>query len=202
MRIPLMLLKTPEDYYKFLGAVARASNHGIITSFGVFASIGFDGNINHKYPSKEYDFLNDVKDHPDLNMVIGVHGYYSSHPKDVNDGQCRHCLAAYARRTIRIDTHREYFPNLKWNVLRSLHSKVAVFWNGDKAIAIVGSRNFTNSPNHELSIVVQGDEALAVREYAQSLQEMSEPVDQGKLMEFLIEETGSDYCMQIMCGDG
>ena len=197
-----MLLKTPEEYYKFLTAVASKSQHGIITSFGVFAGIGFDGDINDKYPSKENEFLNSVKDHPDLNMLIGIHGYYSSYPKTLGDGKCRHCLAAYARRTIRIDTHREYFPNLKWSVLRSLHSKVATFWNGDNCISIVGSRNFTNSPNHELSVVLKGPEALSVREYAQGLLAMSKPVDQAELMQFLIDETGSDYCLQIMCGEG
>ena len=147
-----MLLKTPEEYYKFLTAVALKSDHGIITSFGVFAGIGFDGDINDVYPSNENSFLKSVENHPDLSMIIGVHGYYSSYPKG---GQCRHCLTAYARRTLRIDTHREYFPNLNWHVLHSLHSKVSCFWNGDNVIAIVGSRNFTNSPNHELSIVVK-----------------------------------------------
>jgi len=197
-----MLLTSAEQYYKALTALAQKSEHGIITSFGVFAGIGFDGDINDKFPNEENKFLKAVANHPDLTMIIGVHGYYSPYPEKVSPGHCRHCISAYTRRTLRIEKHRELFPNLKWYMLNSLHSKVATFWTDKQTISVIGSRNFTNSPNHEAAILVQSQpEAISIRDYAIGLKEMSEPVELDKLMNYLVNETGSDYCLKIICGE-
>jgi len=197
-----MLLTSAEQYYKVLTALAKKLEHGIITSFGVFAGVGFDGDISDKYPCEENKFLKNVSDHPDLSMIIGVHGYYSAYPKDVAPGHCRHCIAGYTRRTLRIEKHRELFPNLKWYMLNSLHSKVATFWNDKQTISIIGSRNFTNSPNYEAAILIQSQsEAISVKNYAIDLLKISEPVELDKLIDYLVKETGSDHCLKVVCGE-
>lgn len=196
-----MLLTTPEQYYGTLTKLAQTFEHGILTSFGVFAGIGFDADINDKYPSEERAFLDSIANHPDMSMIIGVHGYYSPFPKDVQPGNCRHCIAAYTRRTLRIEKHREIFPNIKWYILRSLHSKVASFWNDKGVFSIIGSRNFTNSPNHEAAFLLKGNEAVTVRDYALSLQNQGQLVDLDGLIDYLVTETGSDYCLKVVCGE-
>lgn len=197
-----MLIKSSEDYYKALTAAAIKSDHCIITSFGVFAGIGYDGDINDKFPSEERKFLDVIKNHPDISMIIGVHGYYSPYNPKISPGHCRHCIQAYTRRALRIEKHREIFPNINWYSLHSLHSKVAVFWGQNHTIAMVGSRNFTNSPNHELSICISNTtDAESVKEYAIGLKEIANPVSIDSMIDFLVQETGSDYCLKMMCGE-
>lgn len=198
----MMLIKSSEEYYNILANTASKSEHGIVTSFGVFAGIGYDGDIGDKYPTEERKFLETVKDHTDVSMIIGVHGYYSAFPPKISPGHCRHCIQAYGRRALRIEKHREFYPNIKWYTLHSLHSKIAVFWGPKHVIAIVGSRNFTNSPNHELSLCISNsNDAIGVKSYALELRDMATPVSLDEMINFLIKETGNDYCLNMLCGE-
>jgi hypothetical protein len=80
---------------------------------------------------------------------------------------------------------------------------VSTFWTDNQVISVVGSRNFTNSPNHEAAFVITSQpEAIQVRDYALSLESMSTPVTLDDLMLFVIKQTGSDYALNIACGTG
>lgn len=196
-----MLLTTSDQFFQALTTLAKRFDHGIITSFGVFASIGFNGDISNQFPSAEHTFLKTVADHPDLSMIVGIHNYYSPQPSYIDGGNCRHCLSAHARRVLRIETHRELFPNIKWRLLRGLHSKVAVFWSDNMTMAIIGSRNFTNSQSIEVAMLTQdAAQTENLKNYVIDLRDQSTEVELGSLINYLIEDTGSDYCVQMVCG--
>lgn len=189
-----MLLQTQKEYYDVLIAVAKNYEHGIITSFGVFCGITFDFDCSKTLVSDDRRFLDSVANHQDLTVVVGTNGYYS--PKKTT---CKDCLLAYSKRNIRIEKHRELFPNIHWKFLRSLHSKVAVFWGERGKIAVIGSRNFTGSDNIELSIVVRDAQTAGqLVEYCQNIVKLSTDVNLDNLIMHSIDETGSDTCIKLL----
>lgn len=193
-----MLLDTPDKYYKALTLLAAKFDHGIITSFGLFCGILHDYDFSSRIPSRDRDFLNSVANHKNLTVVIGTADYFSP---GKNKG-CDDCVLSYTKRMIRIEKHRELFPNIKWKILSKLHSKVAVFWNEDNKVAIIGSRNFTGSENMEMSILVKDqDTTNELHNYCNYLVGISTNVDLDIMIKTTIEETGSDRCMSLLCGE-
>lgn len=173
-----MLLESPEAYYAAMKKLCDNSQKAIITSFGVFCNLTISGDSSDKSKSIDRDFIDSIANHPDLSIIVGVMGF--SPCKD----HCIPCGVAYIRRTLRIETHREKWPNLKWHFCQSLHSKVAAFIIDGKYFAIIGSRNFTGSTNKEMAIVVS-DQSTAEQlyKYASNLLVESPQVTMDALIE-------------------
>jgi hypothetical protein len=193
-----MLLDTSYKYYKTMEMLASKFDHGIITSFGVFCGILHNLDFSYKIESHDRNFLDSIKDHNDITVIVGT-GTYNSPKKS---GNCDDCLLAYAKRTVRIEKHREIFPNVKWKIIENLHSKVAVFWNDGNIVSIIGSRNFTGSDNMEVAIVVKDRETnLELRDYCLNLDKIAKDVDLDIIIPMMIESTKSDRCVSLLCGE-
>jgi hypothetical protein len=189
-----MLLKSQREYYEALIKIASKYEHGIVTSFGVFCGITFDFDCSKTMVSYDRKFLDTVSNHNDLTIIVGTGGYYS--PKK---SKCNDCLAAFSKRNIRIEKHRELFPNINWRFLENLHSKVAVFWGSAGSMAIIGSRNLTGSDNMEVAVVVKDRETTnELLAYCSELVSRSEEVNLDNLIIHNIEQTGGDDCIKLL----
>lgn len=193
-----MLLDTPEKYYKTIELLAKKFDNGIITSFGLFCGILHNYDYSARIPSKDRDFLNSVANHKNLTVIIGT-GDYNSPSKEKG---CDHCLLAYAKRMIRIEKHRELFPNIKWKIINNLHSKVAIFWDDNSKISVVGSRNFTGSENMEMSILVKDKETNdELYDYCNNLLNVAKNVDLDTMIKISVDETGGERCISLLCNE-
>jgi hypothetical protein len=183
-----MLLESPEAYYSAMKGLCDKSQEAIVTSFGIFCNLTINRDTSDKSKSEDRKFIELVANHPNLSIVVGVGGYSAC--KD----NCDACGVAYVRRTLRIERHRQEWPKLKWYLCESLHSKVAAFKIGDKYYAIIGSRNFTGSPNKEMAMVVSDPvNTKALFEYATSLISLSKPVTIDTAIESAVNNSNPRY---------
>lgn len=183
-----MLLETPEKYYKVMKALCDSSDESIITSFGVFCCFTVDNDLSDRFISEDRKFIDSISNNKNVSIIVGVGGFT---PCKKN---CDQCGISYARRTLRIERHRQEYPNLHWYICESLHSKVAAFRINGKYVSIIGSRNFTGSVNKEMAITIEGQsEAKELFEYALMLKNSSKPVSIDTVIESVILNSDARY---------
>lgn len=183
-----ILLETPEQYYSIMNRFIKDSEETIITTFGVFCGITYNSDISYKFPSEDRNFLDNISDKSNISIIVGVGGYTP------NKKECNECGVAYARRTIRIEKHRELYPNINWYLCESLHSKVAVFKINGNYVAIIGSRNFTGSNNLEIAVpIFDSQTAKSLYDYANKIKSLSKQVNIDNVINSVVSNSDSKY---------
>lgn len=188
-----MLLKTQTQYYQAMTALSQKADEIIITTFNIFCGHSFKADLNDKFPSPDRTYLDFLKTKTDVKILVGVGSYYTP----AREKGCDDCGIAYAKRTLRMQRYLNEYPNIKWYLLEKLHSKIAVFRTGTTVAAIVGSRNFTNSDNDEIGVVLRpgSSEATELYNYAYELMNdsRSKIVDTDVLIHSVINNAGVEY---------
>lgn len=188
-----MLLDTPELYYQAMKILCDKSNESIITSFGVFCGFTIDNDFSDRFTSEDRKFIDSISNNNNVSIIVGTGGF-----TPCKKG-CDQCGISYARRTLRIERHRQEYPNLNWYICESLHSKVATFRVDDKFIAIIGSRNFTGSVNKEMAIIINDQKtAKELFDYTIKLKTESKLVSIDSVMESIIINSDARYINLII----
>lgn len=188
-----MLLETPESYYKAMKVFCDKSEEIIITTFGVFCGFTIDNDLSNRFLTEDRNFIDSIADNNRISIIVGVADF-----SPCKNG-CDQCGIAYARRTLRIERHRQEYPNFNWYLCESLHSKVASFKIKNDFYSIIGSRNFTGSTNKEMAIVINDQKSSkSLYDYTNNLKNESVPVTIDSCIESVIKNSDIKYVKLVI----
>lgn len=187
------------DHSKFLfDRVAEVPDHTIISSFGIYAGITYNGNDTtewgEKYRLATRDLLETMRKLPDVKMLIGVADYRSCKNKDY----CRDCEINYAKGLLRLAFHAELFPEFKWRVSTQLHLKCALFFYGNEIKGVAGGRNFTDSNWADVTIELNDEYCRELAKHTIDLWKSSPKLNDDAVAQILDDQGISKKTLQYI----
>lgn len=139
---------TNAEHNKFItDCVAASPDHIIISTFGLWAGLLYDGRDTRewgkKYHSDTREQLELMRAVPNVQILVGIADYFTC---DLNKAPCLSCEVKYIRGLFRLAAHIDAFPEFHWRISNNLHMKCALFFYGDKSVkGVAGGRNFSDS---------------------------------------------------------
>ncbi|MEO5366021.1 MAG: hypothetical protein H7831_06650 [Magnetococcus sp. WYHC-3] len=151
--MPNTLYISNQEHTKYLWDCIKAKpNRIIITTFGIYAGITWNGSDTttwgSKYRMDTRELLEAVRNIPQVDIIVGLSEYRSCKDKI----PCRDCEKQFIKQLFRLLGHAECFPTFKWHMGSNIHTKYCLFFYDKKAPrGLAGGRNFTDSDWADIS---------------------------------------------------
>lgn len=192
-----MFIPNDEHYGFIRECVADKPEHTIITTFGIYAGITYDGRDSTEWGSQyslnTRDIIEQLQELDNVRFLVGVANYRSCRGKF----DCVDCEKQYIRSLIRLAFHAEKFPEFDWRITTELHLKCALFFydqdcTPSRARGIAGGRNFTDSSWADITFELDAGQIDGLHTYATELWDESLPANDDSVSEILEEQNISE----------
>lgn len=158
-----MIITKVEDFnvafFKILGMMPKKVK---ILTYGLYAGILDNGkDINSWKQTGTKLILDEIKEfNINCEIIVGIPEYISC--KERID--CDDCIIKHNKLVERIKKTAELYSSIKWHFVDRMHIKGYIFEFEDKDIALLGSRNFSDSGYEEAIIKIKPADASHLKE--------------------------------------
>lgn len=164
-----------DEHYNFLeSCIDEKPEHIIISTFGIYAGLTFDGRDSTEwgdgYSLRTRDLLEKMRELDNVRILVGLAQYNSCKGKI----PCLHCEKQYVKTMFRTIFHVEKFPEFEWRMTDELHLKCALFFYDQDctpslAKGVSGGRNFTNSSWPDVTFELDESQIGQLHDYTSEL---------------------------------
>ena len=196
------------DHYGFINqCIDDDPKHTIISTFGIYAGITYDGRDTSEWGSsyslETRDIINRLQKIDNVRFLIGVAEYRSC--KSGRSNYCIDCEQQYIRTLLRLVFHAEKFPEFEWRITHNLHLKCCLFFYDQdcdpvQAKGVAGGRNFTNSDWADVTFELQPDQIKELHDYTHDLWEEALPATDDSINLILESQKISDKSIKSVVG--
>lgn len=182
----MKLMRSLNEYYdSLLECIHEKPRRVTISTFGIFAGITYDGKDSSSwskpYGSETNRLFKELNNLDDVRVVVGVSDFISCN----RNSRCEDCASKYISSLTRLLFHKEYFSNIKWKFRASLHFKCVVFEFRDYPVSFTGGRNMTNSSWDDISIKIDGTDALDILHVANDIYDDAVDLTDGNISSYI-----------------
>jgi len=193
----MKLLLEHDDHSRYLSdRVAEKPQKVLITSFGIYAGITYNGQDSttwgDKYRLATRDLMEAMRTIPEVKILIGVAEYKSCK----NKNYCIDCEKQYVKNLLRLVFHTELFPEFEWRVSTDLHLKCALFYYDDIIQGVAGGRNLTDSNWADITVVLDKKHAMELSQHSLNLWDKSSKLTDAAITDIFKSQHISDKTME------
>lgn len=188
-----MLIPTSEHNDFIMNCVAKKPKHTIISSFGVYCGITYDGRDTSEwgenYRTETRGIIDELQLLDNVRFLIGVANYKSCK----YNKKCNDCEQQYIKNLIRLSFHVQHFSGIDWRMSNDLHLKCSLFFYdnncvGKKAKGIAGGRNFTDSSWADVTFVLDPGQIDELYDYTSELWDESSTISDDNIYRMLMSQ--------------
>jgi len=157
-----MIFDTSESHTNGLKKLAKGKPESVlIATYGVYAGILHDGDDSHKWGGKyengTHELLDQLIQVPEVKILVGFSGL------KLCRSDCEDCLAVHYKQAMRLDQHRQKWPQFEWRYTEDFHLKAFLFYYKRGCIGVSGGRNLSSSEWTDASFILNNEQADAIR---------------------------------------